>query len=97
MTYTGFTAEHHYNNSHVYQMDCMELMRQTPDKYYDLGVVDPPYGIGEDGGKNHTRGGHLAGKKILNQKALYLQKITKRFQEMIKRPKAKNTLKNFSE
>lgn len=46
MTYTGFTEEHHYNNSHVYQMDCMELMRQTPDKYYDLGVVDPPYGLG---------------------------------------------------
>ena len=47
MTYTGFTAEHHYHNSHVYQMDCMELMRQTPDKYYDLGVVDPPYGLGD--------------------------------------------------
>ena len=47
MTYTGFTAEHHYHNSHVYQMDCMELMMQTPDKYYDLGVVDPPYGLGD--------------------------------------------------
>jgi len=27
-------------------MDCMELMRETPDKFYDLAVVDPPYGIG---------------------------------------------------
>jgi len=27
-------------------MDCMELMRQYPDKYFDLAVVDPPYGIG---------------------------------------------------
>jgi len=26
-------------------MDCMELMRETPDKFYDLAVVDPPYGI----------------------------------------------------
>ena len=25
--------------------DCMELMRQTPDKYYDLALVDPPYGL----------------------------------------------------
>lgn len=25
--------------------DCMELMRNTPDKYYDLAIVDPPYGI----------------------------------------------------
>jgi len=31
--------------------DCMELMAKTPDKYYDLAIVDPPYGIGEDGRK----------------------------------------------
>lgn len=24
----------------------MELMRNTPDKFYDLAIVDPPYGIG---------------------------------------------------
>ena len=30
----------------LYNMDCMELLRQTPDKYYSLSVVDPPYGIG---------------------------------------------------
>ena len=29
----------------------MELMAKTPDKYYDLAIVDPPYGIGEDGRK----------------------------------------------
>ena len=27
-----------------------------PDKAYDLAIVDPPYGIGEDGGTNKTRG-----------------------------------------
>ncbi len=42
--------------SEVYQMDCMELMKLYPDKYFDLAVVDPPYGIGEDGGKARTRG-----------------------------------------
>ncbi len=26
--------------------DCMDLMRDTPDDYYDLAIVDPPYGIG---------------------------------------------------
>lgn len=25
--------------------DCMELMKRTPDKFYDLSLVDPPYGI----------------------------------------------------
>lgn len=35
--------------------DCMELMSQFPNKHFDLAIVDPPYGIGEDGRKNHTR------------------------------------------
>lgn len=26
--------------------DCMELIANTPDKFYDLAIVDPPYGIG---------------------------------------------------
>lgn len=30
-----------------YNMDCMEGMRQFPDKYFDLAIVDPPYGIGD--------------------------------------------------
>ena len=30
----------------LYNMDCMEGMRQFPDKYFELAIVDPPYGIG---------------------------------------------------
>ncbi len=30
-------------------MDCMEGMKQFPDKYFDLAVVDPPYGIDRNG------------------------------------------------
>ena len=26
-------------------MDCLDYMRSIPDKYFDLAVVDPPYGI----------------------------------------------------
>ena len=26
-------------------MDCMEGMKRFPDKYFDLAIVDPPYGI----------------------------------------------------
>ena len=37
-------------------MDCMEGMKNTPDKYYDLAVVDPPYGIGMDGGNVGYKG-----------------------------------------
>ena len=38
-----------------YNMDCMEGMGQFPDNYFDLAIVDPPYGIGEDGGKFRGR------------------------------------------
>lgn len=34
----------------------MKLMKELPDKFIDLAIVDPPYGIGESGGKNHSRG-----------------------------------------
>jgi len=27
-------------------IDCMEFMKTVPDKYFDLAIVDPPYGIG---------------------------------------------------
>ena len=35
----------------IRNIDCMELMKQYEDNYFDLAIVDPPYGIGEDGGK----------------------------------------------
>lgn len=28
----------------LYNMDCMDGMREFPDKYFDLAIVDPPYG-----------------------------------------------------
>ena len=28
-----------------YNTDCMEGMKQFPDKFFDLAIVDPPYGI----------------------------------------------------
>ncbi len=33
----------------------MDYMSGLPDNYFDLAVADPPYGIGEDGSKNHSR------------------------------------------
>ena len=33
----------------IYNCDCMDLLKQTPDNYYSLAIVDPPYGIGYDG------------------------------------------------
>ena len=30
----------------LHNMDCMEAMKQFPDNYFDLAIVDPPYGDG---------------------------------------------------
>lgn len=38
--------------SFAFNRDCMEAMKEFPDKFFDLAVVDPPYGAGftEGGG-----------------------------------------------
>ncbi|MCK4968657.1 MAG: site-specific DNA-methyltransferase [Candidatus Aenigmarchaeota archaeon] len=40
----------------LHNVDCLPFMKQCEDKQFDLAIVDPPYGIGEDGKKNHSRG-----------------------------------------
>lgn len=33
--------------SNVFNGDCMEYMKTFPDKYFELAIVDPPYGLGD--------------------------------------------------
>jgi site-specific DNA-methyltransferase (adenine-specific) len=37
--------EYKTNTLDLRLMDCMDLMREFPDKHFDLAIVDPPYGI----------------------------------------------------
>lgn len=37
-----------------YNMDCMDGMKEFQDGYFDLAIVDPPYGLHEHGGKNRN-------------------------------------------
>ena len=39
--------------SEVYNIDCLEYMRNIPNDFFDLAIADPPYGIGHDGQKKH--------------------------------------------
>lgn len=38
-----------------HNMDCMDFMRDIPDEFYDLAIVDVNYGIKEDGRKTKGR------------------------------------------
>lgn len=40
--------------SEVYNKDCMEYMKGIPDNFFDLAIVDPPYGL--DKSSTHGRG-----------------------------------------
>ena len=42
-----------------YNMDCIIGMKQFPDKYFELAIVDPPYGININ---SSGRLGHYGGK-----------------------------------
>lgn len=46
-----------------YNMDCMEGMKEFPDKFFDLAVVDPPYGDASAFTSGSLQGGRLFGPK----------------------------------
>lgn len=50
-----------------YNMDCMEGMKQFPDKYFDLAIVDPPYGDG---------GGYLEERNAIRSMVRQVQEST---------------------
>jgi DNA modification methylase len=46
--------------------DCLEILPLFEPKSFDLVLTDPPYGIGEDGGKARTRGQKYANHEKMN-------------------------------
>ena len=46
--------DYSFRNINLWNIDCMKFMRDIPDNYYELAIVDPPYGIGHI--KNHLHG-----------------------------------------
>ncbi len=75
----------------IHLADCMDIMREMPDNYIDLAIVDPPYGIG--GGSNVSNKSSREWDKKPIEKYFYeLDRISKNqiiwggnyFTEMIK-------------
>ncbi len=50
-------------NITLHNMDNMEFMRTVPDKYFDLAIVDPPYGIGVNHSMGRRKGDKHSGHK----------------------------------
>ena len=46
-----------YDLNQIILADCMDIMRDIPDKYFELAIVDPPYGI------------NLVGKNVIKNKS----------------------------
>jgi site-specific DNA-methyltransferase (adenine-specific) len=46
----------------VFNEDCMVGMSEYPSKYFDLTIVDPQYGLKEDGRKSASRSGFVKQK-----------------------------------
>jgi site-specific DNA-methyltransferase (adenine-specific) len=52
----------------IINADCLEVMKQVPDNYFDLVLTDPPYGIGMDNelykaGENNSKNGFIKHKR----------------------------------
>lgn len=66
--------------SDVFNEDCLIGMARYPDKFFDLAIVDPPYGIKEDGKSNHSRskafGSKSFGEKNSRNRVVEAKKYT---------------------
>lgn len=65
-----------------YNMDCLQGMKEFPDKYFDLAIVDPPYGISV----KHNMGRRKGGKKSDYPKAYWDKTIPSKdyFEELFR-------------
>lgn len=51
------TEESEMLETGLYNMDCMDGMKMFPDKFFDLAIVDPPYGNAANTNKSGLAGG----------------------------------------
>lgn len=59
-----------------YNMDCMQGMKEFPDNYFDLAIVDPVYGDVTKGGYMQGKGGEHAAKRRNYHLGLWSQEKT---------------------
>lgn len=66
-------------------MDCLEYMATIPDKFFDLAIADPPYGINRDGHNGSNSKDPRHNWKRYEFKAWDLQSPSKEFFDELRR------------
>ena len=64
---------------HFVNCDCMEFMKQFPDKYFELAICDPPYGGGAEANAEESFKCGLVGR------------FGQRFEKYLQKPECKRT------
>ena len=67
-----------YEDPGFYNADCMEAMKEFPDKFFDLAIVDPPYG----GANSDIGGGRRFGQRFDRYKTPLYIRTAKEGQEL---------------
>ena len=78
-------------NIQAFNVDCMEFMKDIPDNYYDLAIIDPPYGIGNAS----IHAGRL-GKGSGKLKNRVIQTLSTKFDDVPMHPEYFETLKRVA-
>lgn len=72
------------SNIQLFNRDCLEAMKQMPDKAFDLAIVDPPYGIGA-GGKGFMNGTSKTVKKYYKENDWDIKRPEPEYFDQLKR------------
>ena len=89
----NFQDRHVRDNSRSFLMDNMELLKQTPDKFYELAIVDPQYAINAP----NMRMGHNPNRKDMSGGATTAVRLKKKGRLNSGGGKLKNRILNRSE
>ena len=72
--------------------DCMDLMKEYPDKHFELAIVDPPYGLQAMGNLSRMNGAGKLANRAINMLSCdfdMLLPTPEYFQELIRVSKTK--------
>ena len=68
----------------IYQGDCLEIMKEFPDNYFQLTITSPPYNVGSNNMNYRAKHKYDGNKNHNDTKTDYFDWLSKRFKEMLR-------------